>query len=107
MLQEQEPPIGLEHPSNLAQRAQRVRDRAEREGTDRAVECGGLIWQFLGAHMLETDRKRGLCNPLRHTLGKQGGGVDGIQVGDSSRIVRQVQSGAEADLHHVPMGCGE
>ncbi|CAE6714707.1 hypothetical protein NSPZN2_11392 [Nitrospira defluvii] len=103
VFQKQEPSVWLEDPPNFAQRSQRIRDRAEREGADCAVERAIVVRQLLCGHMLEMDRKWGARDSLRHTIGKERGGVDRIQGGDGSRVMRQVQSGSKADLHHVAM----
>lgn len=107
VFQEQEPSVWFEDPPNFAQRSQRVRDRTEREGTDRAVECAIGVRQRFRGHMLEMDRKWGARDTLRHTIGKKRGGVDRIQGGDGRRVVREVQPCSKADLHHHAVGNGE
>src|SRR6267142_5848430 len=107
MLQKQKPATWLENPVDFGQSLAHIADAAQRECADDAIE--GLVVErqaFTAQKLLLNFDSRlldpSLCQPVH-----SGVRIDGRNLANVPRIVRQVQSRAKADFENMALGSGE
>src|SRR5262249_44837523 len=84
-----------------------LRDAAQREGADDAIEGAVLEGEPFAAENLPVNRDPRLLDPPACPAVHPGVWINGRDLANVGRVVRQVQSGAEADFQNVAAGKGE
>jgi hypothetical protein len=106
MLHEAERAAGPQHPDDLGQGAVRVRDCAQRPGTQHVVDACVAGGQHLGVGADVLDRHGARGGSSRGQLAARGGRVNGPDPLDPGRVVRDVQARPETDLQHLALQPG-
>ncbi len=91
---------GPENPAYFRQGGRRIGNRAKRQGRHDAVEPADGERQVLAGPLDALNRKARCRNPLGNLRRQHLLGVERHQARYASRVVRQVEAGAEADFEH-------